>query len=557
MKPFNMLKFLDPKIKENKENKTNKMKFVLFTLWVVLLCLGTINIIRIITFLIIILIIYIYKLLISYFDDNKNNININEYLIYVLLFIDNIKLSYIHIINYIYILLFDLTNTNINKNLISLIIKIIKYLILYPMIVIGTKFYMVLLNWKYSSIKDIIFNRLFGVILSVLIFSPVYVYIYILMNIYVYISLYIILILLIIINNNIKDIVKYKYLKIFMFILYLNINIYMFLLIEYRCRASILVIIINKSSENIINHISIVNKYSFNYKCLYWNMGKPIRLIINYKSELKHYKLCIMWDSLIKKDPYLILYCCNKFNFILIEYINFLYNIEYRLSNITFPLSEIELEKLNKLKMIVKKMIKVLLSFFIYLYVLIQKDKGVDLVELNISIELFYNIEWMSCYIAYEKPYNLFHEGLNSLYKIIINKDFINYYEIFESLYMYGNIIDFYKFKNIGISVNKDNSYILDYIEYFKELTKALEVDEKYMDIDYYKYMRIDQLEIEDQINLEICKEINKIIKECVNKSKSEDINKELFFELLIIEIKEFKDLMNKVANPMQSIKRK
>lgn len=107
--------------------------------------------------------------------------NIN--LIILLINIDKIKLIFINLIIYLYIWLFDLLELSNDNKLIKLLELILKSLIINPLLMIIHKYYYILYIWVSWSFKNIFVNRLFvnrlyGMILVVLIFSPILLYIY-------------------------------------------------------------------------------------------------------------------------------------------------------------------------------------------------------------------------------------------------------------------------------------------------------------------------------------------------------------------------------------------
>src|SRR6478609_10530878 len=89
------------------------------------------------------------------------------------------------------------------------------------------KYYYILYIWASSSFRSIFLNRLYGMILVVLIFSPILGYIYMLLN-YSILNVYILIVIISIIEDNYQRLKEYKSIKfikyILLFINILNIN---------------------------------------------------------------------------------------------------------------------------------------------------------------------------------------------------------------------------------------------------------------------------------------------------------------------------------------------
>jgi len=91
----------------------------------------------------------------------------------------------LYLIAYIYIWLFDLYEFLEGKNiyiikLVKLLEWLLKALIINPYLIAIHKFYFVLYIWLNTPLNELIWKRIYGTVIAVLIFSPILNYIYIL-----------------------------------------------------------------------------------------------------------------------------------------------------------------------------------------------------------------------------------------------------------------------------------------------------------------------------------------------------------------------------------------
>src|SRR6516164_9658536 len=169
-----------------KFNKIRIIKLLIILLWLCLFIFNCITIRRLVTFCIILLIILVYKQYVKYVSEVKPIKN--ENLIVLLINIDLIKLLLINIVIYLYIWLFNLLdkvgafmpiedNISLLNQLLIKLVKllewVVKSIIINPILIILHKFYYALYMLVYTSIKELLFQRVFGVILAVLIFTPI------------------------------------------------------------------------------------------------------------------------------------------------------------------------------------------------------------------------------------------------------------------------------------------------------------------------------------------------------------------------------------------------
>ena len=287
-----------------KKNKILIIKISFIILWIFLFLLNYITNIRLIVFFIIILVIYIYKWLIKKANKMKPIKNIN--ILLLLIYIDKIKLIWINLIIRIYVWLFDLLELTDENKIVKGLEILLKSIIINPLLLIIHKFYYLLYIWESSSIKSIFISRLFGMILVVLIFSPLLRGIYILLGSNL-LNVYILIIIMSILDDNRQKLKNYK---IFNFILsiigLLRLNKDLSFIFEYRNKVSTLVIIIKKSVNIIRNRKSIVNNYAFQLNNIYSSILLRSRdnlfldkSIIDYKDKLKNGKVIKMKESIV------------------------------------------------------------------------------------------------------------------------------------------------------------------------------------------------------------------------------------------------------------------
>ena len=264
------------------EHKINLL--IVFT-WTIFLYLNWITYSRLMFFLIVLEFILIYRIVINkvkrfhlFITKNKNLLNfiiiINKWRNPVLLLL--IKWD---TLMYDLILYYD----NI---LIKCIIYVIYVFIINPIKIFYFKFYMILFIWKTNKIWNILFNRMFGLILSILIFTNILNFMYnslhlnILMIIYIYL-------LLISVSCELIETRSNKWLKIF---LVNHINTWS--VIVNRFYVNILSIILEKNN---INELSLyfdkeienkVEKFQVGYMWYIIDSLKNLQNKFNYKFYL-------------------------------------------------------------------------------------------------------------------------------------------------------------------------------------------------------------------------------------------------------------------------------
>lgn len=190
------------------------INIIIILLWIILLFFNKITINKLFYFIVIILFICIYKYILKLINKDlienfiqkyikKENYNtlililikfsvVSNLLLYIIPKIETLVYNIIKVINY------KINNKYIKNLLILILVNLTS-----PFKIMLSKFYKILNIFKELSIYEIIFRRLYGLILSVLIFTNIINMLIYFCNgkINVLIYLYIILILLSIINN--------------------------------------------------------------------------------------------------------------------------------------------------------------------------------------------------------------------------------------------------------------------------------------------------------------------------------------------------------------------
>lgn len=376
----------------------------MITFWVFLLIIGYINETRLIKFCIVLLIISIYKILHKNINNWYNYFRLNlkkETLIKIykyknplllILIIMELKLS-----NIIY---------NITKKNIQYIYKKIIYNILYyftgfnGLKIIICKYYVILNDWKNANIYEIIFKRMYGMILSVLIFTNIIQLILLILkaistNIFIWIYLILVIISYIMEIPNIRN-------------------------IEYFRKESNFIWLILIKDKNAI----LINAKNQDIQILMGILGLNLSIgyILNYGNYLKY--LMVSYD--------------DKFN-----YNKLSYSYCYEIQNILFE-TEYIFTKNAKLKKVIKNQKDIALinycEYQILLYKIIlfyiwdvEKALALEIKETLLKIEKE-EIDFIGeSLFTYNYNINKFHEiyykkidsvKLNKFWDLIENRNF-------------------------------------------------------------------------------------------------------------------------------------
>src|SRR6185295_16127913 len=107
----------------------------------------------------------------------------NQKLLKWLIRIDSVKAFPIKLVIALYVLLFDIlvyseSKSNKIQKLVKFIVWLFKALLINPLLLVIYKFYVILYIWLMKPFKELILQRFYGMVLVVLIFSPILNYIY-------------------------------------------------------------------------------------------------------------------------------------------------------------------------------------------------------------------------------------------------------------------------------------------------------------------------------------------------------------------------------------------
>jgi len=160
-------------------NKLSKIKIInilIIIIWIIIIALGWISYTRFMYFLLILEIILIYRILISKLEKSKSLQFNNKKIINLFILINKWRNPVLILLIILDVLMYD-TIIYYNNKLLNIIIYMLYVLIINPLKIFYFKFYKILWIWKTNKIWNILFNRMFGLILSVLIFTDLIGYI--------------------------------------------------------------------------------------------------------------------------------------------------------------------------------------------------------------------------------------------------------------------------------------------------------------------------------------------------------------------------------------------
>ena len=253
-----------------------KINLLIVFTWIIFLYLNWITYSRLMFFLIVLEFILIYRIVINQVECSTLFIIKNKNLLNFIIIINKWRNPVLLLLIKFDILMYDLI-LYYDNILIKCIIYVIYVFIINPIKIFYFKFYKVLRIWKTNKIWNILFNRMFGLILSILIFTNIINFMYnslhlnILMIIYIYLLLISVLCELIETRSN-------KWLRIF--------------LVNYINTWSV---IANKLDVNFLS--IILQKNNINELSLYFNKD----IWIKYKYKIEKFQIGYMWyiiDSL-------------------------------------------------------------------------------------------------------------------------------------------------------------------------------------------------------------------------------------------------------------------
>lgn len=541
--------------------KENKLLLVFLLIWLILYVFGNITFLRIIIFICILIYIYLYKQLLN----SVFKIRLSENVIYILLWIDSFKLIIYHFFFFVYIILYDIKFKYELEWLSSKLTWIFEYFIVFPYYVIMHKYYKILEIWKQTSLNKIILLRLYGTIISILVFSPIIWWIFEFLN-KNFIYCYLFFVLIIYVHENLKWILKYKYLNKLEFILLLNILIEPTFIFSYRNKISIFSILIKNTIYTLNKNESKTNKFAFSINAIYLSMfGVSINLgqlnlkldekellqpskryIYNYKSIIKQQKIISMRKTIINEDKFIF---CS----ILSSYFINLDIVLRQLTNVTFAKIKseelnIDIDKLKRIEIFIKHLIEVLLFYLLDLSLTyksiedIKKEfklgKKLGVLDLEYKLKIWVNM--------------LQEENIQKWKQVTWELDLEKYINYYELMYIYMHIIDLYNFRNYSIDNSKNYKHIYKYINILLSDLSVLNIknDRENSDIyevfDEHEYVTIRhvlEVEYESYENTQLgslTKDIKKLKEELENyknqllekwEKEIYELNKENFYK--------------------------
>jgi len=380
--------------------------------------------------------------------------------------------------------------------LVKLLEWVVKSIIINPILIILHKFYYALYMWGSIPIKELLFQRVLGMILVVLIFTPILSNIFVMLG-QSWLNVYIFIICISIINDNEYDIQKYKYINnINLVSIILKLESDLVIITGYRNKISMFSILIKKSINLIKNHNSKVNKYPYyiNYICSSltisligksknkkkdmvesFNDVMSSKEIIDYWSEINHYKMIKMKVKFIRSRVYepfffrffrIIKMNCIDHNLRFLG--SLIYYMEYQDE---YEISELDLVNLR----IVKKFIYLSLKLTLFYLWNVLKLIGVEgdiINRFKIEDDPYYKLIYEDIPYIDNDGYILWsEENKIKAGRIIKNIDFYKYSEFYEQLYLYGYVWEFYYCGNVGVNYNK-YKHINKFVDIFKNLNK-------------------------------------------------------------------------------------
>jgi hypothetical protein len=339
------------------------------------------------------------------------------------------------------------------------------------------KYYYLLYIWVSSSFKSIFLSRFYGMILVVLIFSPILLYTYKLLG-YSILNVYILIVIISIIQDNYQFLKNYKYIKYILLVIdLLKINKDISIILEYRNNVSVLSILIKKSINQIKERNTLINNYGFYVNEIYSNIlvgfnNEEKKRIIDYQNKLKNSKIMKMKVVLVNNYrsffKYYYLFISSELRY----YLDFIVQIEYYKLQRFYKLNNEDLIKLKEIEEILYLLVKLILFYFFNVLKLIGYSDIEVLNELKVDEEYIYYD------LSYDRMILLSNKQLEKVDKIIKNKDFYVYNEFYEQMYLYSHLWEF-SFNNEknhienGINCSR-YPYIDEYIDIFKENTKII-----------------------------------------------------------------------------------
>ena len=354
------------KLLKNKNKKIYYWYFTILLVWILFFYFNLITQYRLIWFFLILIFILLYKFFIKLVE--KIEIN-SQYILDLLIFFNRyrnpIYLFLIYIENYL------LDKTLIENKILNIFIFLNFLIFLNPIKIFFYKFYKILLMWKDTKFFNLLFGRMFGLILSILIFTDIINFLKnaLYLNIFGLIFIYLLVasFLMEIINTFLKSITEDKWFKVFskIFLVPEISTKSIFSLRQSINLVSIMILNNNLKDLNLIfeNILKINYKIIFNFS--YMSLGNTFFCINSYK-------------YLIGKPNYIlyiyIYFFLGSFNMSMSDYIFSLYH-DFNFSNyFVDSINKAKIDLLNY-KLLMDFKFKIFrLVFFLYLDFLLYLD---------------------------------------------------------------------------------------------------------------------------------------------------------------------------------------
>ncbi len=477
----------------------SKWNLIFIILLIVLYYYGYVTESRILIFSLIILLICLYKII--YKKVKNTDFLYNENLLYIILWVDYLKLSAINVLIFISIKIYALKAFSKNNKIIKKAILIFENLTINPFKILLYKFYYVLNIWNETSILEIFFKRIYGSLLGILIFSNIIGYVWYLLN-YSWLNLYILLIVFNSVDEIVKSglISKYKIFTYLEWVTYLNFNKDLFKIIELRSDVSILVLYIQKSLQksNLGIKKNKIKNFAFLIYLYFYKSFKNVK-IIKLKTSVKQYKFN---QFKISTNNNFKTFFDNFFLYIvtsLENYFELLAQIEYvkiklkKDDQFKATFSAKELNQIKELKIFILLVIKMLLYYLWDFENFNKNEYDFTSLIIDTDFELFHlEYNWdFSTRTKYIKNSNKEIFSINDQF----NKSF------YEQFFLYANLLSIYKMTTISIDFENYN-HIENYVEiFFNNLTLFNTKFEEYykLDIDWER-ANDEDLTIRDEV---------------------------------------------------------
>ncbi len=436
--------------------------FIIFL--IVLYNYGYVTEYRILVFSLIILWICLYKII--YKKVKNTDFSYNENLLYIILWIDFIKMCIISALIFISIKINKLIFFYKHNKIIKNAILIFENLTINPLKIILYKFYYILNIWNETPILELFFKRIYGSLLGILIFSNIIGYVWYLLN-YSWLNVYIILVLL----NFVDGIVKsglishftfYKYLE---WVTYLNLNKDLFKIIELRSDVSILVLYIQKvlQKSNLGIKKNKIKSFAFLIYLYFYKSFKNVR-IIKFKNYVKQYQFNQLKIS--TNNNFKTFFDNFFFNIatLLENYFELLGQIEYvkiklkKDDQFKATFSDKELIQIKELEKFLLLVIKILLYYLWDFENFNKNEYDFSSLIIDIDFELFH--------LEYNWDFSTRTKYIKNTKKEIfsINDQFNSFF--YDQFFLYANLLSIYNIPAVSIDF-ENYSHIENYVEVF------------------------------------------------------------------------------------------